>query len=136
MNIANRSSEDDVIAGVRLFGLDAEVHRKIEAKRDHAYERQVCEWVAAVTGIPLSDDCDIVEYLKSGIVLCKYPSLFFLNLFWINERYLLMLISQARQCDQTRFRKEVQHQVIASARDGAFHFSCSQCSSVHRDFMM
>ena len=69
--IANRSSEDDVVGGVRLFGLDAEVHRKIEAKRDRAFERQIGEWVAAVTGEPLKEDEDVVEYLRSGIVLCK-----------------------------------------------------------------
>src|SRR5690242_17577818 len=71
-HIANRSSEADVVAGVRLFGLDAEVHRKIEAKRDPIFERQIGEWVAAVTGEPLAPDADVIDYLKSGIVLCKY----------------------------------------------------------------
>jgi len=70
-DIANRSSEEDVFGGVRLFGLDAEVRRKIEAKRDPAFERQIGEWVAAATGEELGPDADVVNFLKSGIVLCK-----------------------------------------------------------------
>jgi hypothetical protein len=44
MQVANRSRGEEV-NGVRLYGLDAEVHRNMENKRDREFEKQLAQWV-------------------------------------------------------------------------------------------
>ncbi len=56
--------------GNRLYGLDADLFLRQEAKRDRAWERKVLEWVEAVLEEPLVDATDIVASFKSGVVLC------------------------------------------------------------------
>jgi hypothetical protein len=57
--------------GNRLFGLDAEIYLKMQAKRDRGWEKTVLQWVQDVTGEPLLDLDDIWLSLKSGVVLCQ-----------------------------------------------------------------
>jgi len=71
MAVVNRSDGTAEVNGVRLFGLDAEVHLKLQAKRDPELEQKLGEWVATVIGEPLEYPDDIIQSLKSGIVLCK-----------------------------------------------------------------
>ena len=43
--MANRSHGHEEVNGVRLYGLDAEMHRKMESKRDRELEKQLAQWV-------------------------------------------------------------------------------------------
>eukprot|EP01102_Stenamoeba_stenopodia_P004596 TRINITY_DN1489_c0_g1_i2.p1 TRINITY_DN1489_c0_g1~~TRINITY_DN1489_c0_g1_i2.p1 ORF type:complete len:668 (+),score=171.48 TRINITY_DN1489_c0_g1_i2:250-2253(+) len=75
--IANRSDEVLRGDGVRLYGMDAEIEMKMQAKRDPEFERKLKEWLEAVSGEKLSHPDDIAESLKSGILLCKI-----VNIIW------------------------------------------------------
>lgn len=67
----NVIDEDTVIiGGTRIFGVDAEAYRKIEAKRDRELERQIAQWIAEVTKEPVDLE-DPIESLRSGVLLCK-----------------------------------------------------------------
>lgn len=57
--------------GQRLYGFDAELFLRLEAKRDREFERQVLEWVQAVVGETLPDLEDVWVSCKSGVILCK-----------------------------------------------------------------
>lgn len=58
-------------AGNRLYGFDAELYLKEQAKRDPAWEKNIADWMEAVLGEPLPDREDMWVSLKSGIVLIK-----------------------------------------------------------------
>lgn len=51
------------------FGLDAELARKMDAKYDYTAERQVIQWIQAVTGESLA--AGFSESLHSGQILCR-----------------------------------------------------------------
>lgn len=50
-------------------GLDADLKKKMAEKFNPEEDRQVCEWIEAVTGEAKGDQ-STAEYLKSGQVLC------------------------------------------------------------------
>ena len=51
MDQSNLTHENPVFRGeTRLYGLDAELERKAQQKRDLAFERQLLEWIQDVTG--------------------------------------------------------------------------------------
>jgi len=70
-DIVNRSSGIEIVNGQRLYGLDAEVHKKMEAKRDPQLEITIGSWIIDVTKEKLEYPDDIIESLRSGIILCK-----------------------------------------------------------------
>lgn len=70
MQVANRSHGHEEVNGVRLYGLDAEMHRKMESKRDREFEKQLAQWVAAATKEKV-DLTDPIGSFRSGIILCK-----------------------------------------------------------------
>jgi hypothetical protein len=57
--------------GKRLFGFDAELFLKMEAKRDRVWERSILVWVQDVIEETLNDIEDIYASLKTGVELCK-----------------------------------------------------------------
>ncbi|KAN0034706.1 hypothetical protein ACTFIV_001238 [Dictyostelium citrinum] len=57
--------------GVRLYGLDAELELKAQAKRDPQTEVELVIWIEKVIGEKLKFPDDLIESLRSGIVLCK-----------------------------------------------------------------
>ncbi|KAM9968543.1 hypothetical protein ACTFIW_007693 [Dictyostelium discoideum] len=57
--------------GVRLYGLDAELELKAQAKRDPQTEIELIKWIEKVIGEKLKFPDDLIESLRSGIVLCK-----------------------------------------------------------------
>eukprot|EP01132_Coremiostelium_polycephalum_P009978 gene9978-12230_t len=56
--------------GIRLYGLDAELELKAQSKRDPKYEKDLGHWIEQATGLKLEYPDDLIESLKSGIVLC------------------------------------------------------------------
>ncbi|KAL6055860.1 LIM domain protein 3 [Balamuthia mandrillaris] len=71
MAVVNPSGGAEEVNGIRLYGLDAEIHRKLEAKRNPGLEKALAEWVASVAGEPLEQPEDPISSLQSGILLCK-----------------------------------------------------------------
>jgi len=57
--------------GVRLYGLDAELEKKSQSKRDPNHERRLLEWIEECIGDPVEPKDDIMEALRNGIALCK-----------------------------------------------------------------
>jgi len=57
--------------GNRLYGFDAELFLKMEAKRDRKWEHRILEWIQDVVGEKLADLDDVWVSLKSGVILCK-----------------------------------------------------------------
>jgi hypothetical protein len=55
--------------GTPVYGMDKELRDKQMGKYDKDKERQVLEWIGAVTGTRLSGD--LHSALKSGVVLCQ-----------------------------------------------------------------
>lgn len=53
------------------YGLDAELKAKQDAKYDPNLEREVLDWIKALTGVSITPGDDVHEQLKSGVVLCK-----------------------------------------------------------------
>ncbi|GAM22729.1 hypothetical protein SAMD00019534_059040 [Acytostelium subglobosum LB1] len=56
--------------GIRVFGLDAELELKAQSKRDPNFERELATWIEQATGMKLQYPNDLIESLRSGIVLC------------------------------------------------------------------
>lgn len=56
--------------GLALYGLDAENHLKIMAKRDPKRERKILEWIMKVTDETFDLDSGL-SVLKSGKILCE-----------------------------------------------------------------
>eukprot|EP01133_Synstelium_polycarpum_P011536 gene11536-13464_t len=56
--------------GIRVFGMDAELELKAQAKRDPAFEKELALWIEKATGMKLEFPDDLIESLRSGIVLC------------------------------------------------------------------
>ncbi|KAJ1971180.1 calponin [Dimargaris xerosporica] len=52
-----------------LFGLDREIHDRLQAKYDPQRELEARTWIEAVVGEPLEGD--LLDCLKDGVVLCK-----------------------------------------------------------------
>ena len=50
--------------------MDREAAEKLLAKRDHAWEQEVMDWVGQVLETRLPSE-DVLECLKNGVVLCK-----------------------------------------------------------------
>jgi hypothetical protein len=69
-NIANRTGGVEV-NGRMLFGMDAELALKAQAKYDYALEKEIMAWIEQVIGEHLNPRTDIAEALKSGIVLIR-----------------------------------------------------------------
>uniref|UniRef100_A0A7S4W504 Calponin-homology (CH) domain-containing protein n=1 Tax=Alexandrium monilatum TaxID=311494 RepID=A0A7S4W504_9DINO len=59
-----KASEDGV------YGIDRELKEKQEAKYDVALEKQVTEWIEAISGEKKGDEETIQEWLKNGRILC------------------------------------------------------------------
>ncbi|EGC31824.1 hypothetical protein DICPUDRAFT_156272 [Dictyostelium purpureum] len=57
--------------GVRLYGMDAEIELKQRAKRDPQLEKELAQWIEKAIGEKLKYPNDLIESLRSGIVLCK-----------------------------------------------------------------
>eukprot|EP00123_Amoebidium_parasiticum_P011906 comp20980_c0_seq1/m.28101 comp20980_c0_seq1/g.28101 ORF comp20980_c0_seq1/g.28101 comp20980_c0_seq1/m.28101 type:complete len:844 (-) comp20980_c0_seq1:581-3112(-) len=57
--------------GTRLYGLDAELELKMQAKRDPEFERKLLDWVGAVTNTKFPSDAEFGVALKNGIALCN-----------------------------------------------------------------
>ncbi|KAK5576477.1 hypothetical protein RB653_007621 [Dictyostelium firmibasis] len=57
--------------GTRLYGLDAELELKAQSKRDPQTEVELMIWIEKVIGEKLKFPDDLIESLRSGIVLCK-----------------------------------------------------------------
>jgi len=57
--------------GNRLFGIDAELFLKMEAKRDRGRERRILTWVQTVLEEDLADLDNVHTSLKTGVLLCK-----------------------------------------------------------------
>ncbi|KAI9250480.1 calponin homology domain-containing protein [Phascolomyces articulosus] len=53
-----------------LFGIDREIHRKIQSKYSTELEQEAREWIESVIEAPLPSD-DFHESLKDGVILCK-----------------------------------------------------------------
>ena len=69
---ANTSDEAVYRAdGMRLYGLDAELAKKAQGKRDDKYERELLSWLEQVSGEKAEFPNDIIGSLKSGVLLCK-----------------------------------------------------------------
>jgi hypothetical protein len=56
--------------GLPLYGLDAELNAKMEAKYDREKEAEVMNWIQAVTGKPFPNRNDFAGSLKDGTLLC------------------------------------------------------------------
>ncbi|OZJ03914.1 hypothetical protein BZG36_03272, partial [Bifiguratus adelaidae] len=54
----------------RLYGIDREIKKRLDAKYDPEHERQAREWLELVSGEPFPSD-DFQESLKDGVILCK-----------------------------------------------------------------
>lgn len=61
------------VDGSEMFGLDAELYLKEQAKRDlnKEWEVKLADWIEVTVGEPLIDKLDLWLSLKSGVVLCK-----------------------------------------------------------------
>lgn len=57
------------MANLPVYGLDAELKAKQNAKYDYQMEAELRAWIQAVTGVRM--DGDFQEALKSGVVLCQ-----------------------------------------------------------------
>nr|XP_002129393.1 myophilin-like [Ciona intestinalis] len=53
------------------YGLSADVARKIAGKRDPAKEKEVEDWIKAITEVEFDAKKSFEENLKNGIILCK-----------------------------------------------------------------
>ncbi|KAG2220936.1 hypothetical protein INT45_010689 [Circinella minor] len=53
-----------------LYGIDREIHRKIQSKYSIELEQEAREWIESVIGEPLPSD-DFHESLKDGVILCN-----------------------------------------------------------------
>eukprot|EP00753_Platysulcus_tardus_P006057 PLAT13953.1.p2 GENE.PLAT13953.1~~PLAT13953.1.p2 ORF type:complete len:282 (+),score=89.73 PLAT13953.1:37-846(+) len=60
----------DAATGLPLYGLDAELYLKREAKRDSGLEGEVQSWIESVTGERFAGPT-FGESLKDGVLLCK-----------------------------------------------------------------
>jgi hypothetical protein len=71
--VVNSTAEGAVYRsdGVRLYGLDAELEIKMQAKRDLQFEKEIAVWIEKVSAQTLQYPDDIAKSLKSGIVLCR-----------------------------------------------------------------
>lgn len=58
------------MADQQLYGIDAEIKRKLDEKRDLKWEAEVLEWVSSVTGASFSSS-DVYQCLYNGVALCK-----------------------------------------------------------------
>jgi len=52
-----------------IYGLDAELKTKAEAKYDHSFEDQTAQWVQDITGVQVVGEFG--EALRTGQVLCQ-----------------------------------------------------------------
>ncbi|KYQ92066.1 hypothetical protein DLAC_06904 [Tieghemostelium lacteum] len=57
--------------GLRVYGLDAELELKRQAQRDVGYEKELGKWIESATGMKLEFPDDLIESLRSGIILCN-----------------------------------------------------------------
>jgi len=57
--------------GTRLFGFDAELELKTRQKRDKVFEEQIIIWIEKLTDEKACSHEEIVEALRSGVLLCK-----------------------------------------------------------------
>ena len=55
----------------QLYGLDAEIYNKLEAKRDRAWEEEVLDWISNTIQTRFDDPSDVIGSLKNGCALCK-----------------------------------------------------------------
>ncbi|KAI7873581.1 hypothetical protein K492DRAFT_154740 [Lichtheimia hyalospora FSU 10163] len=53
-----------------LYGIDREIHHKIQSKYSIEHEQQARAWIENVVGEPLASE-DFHESLKDGVMLCK-----------------------------------------------------------------
>jgi len=92
VDIVNRTSEDAVYRnGQRLFGMDAEMERKMQDKRDIQFEKELIKWIEEVIGEKLEFQDDIIESLRSGIVLCKVLNVLQPGTIKINKKGIAMM---------------------------------------------
>jgi len=72
-DVVNATSAEPVYRGdgIRLYGMDAEIERKMQAKRDPNLERDIEGWIETVIGEKLMPPGNLAESLKNGIALCK-----------------------------------------------------------------
>ncbi|EFA76728.1 hypothetical protein PPL_09479 [Heterostelium album PN500] len=56
--------------GIRVYGMDAELELKAQSKRDPAFEKELSQWIEQATGLTMEFPNDLIESLRSGIVLC------------------------------------------------------------------
>ncbi|EGG24025.1 hypothetical protein DFA_06163 [Cavenderia fasciculata] len=70
--VANSTAGQAVFRGdgIRVYGLDAELELKAQSKRDPQYEKELGKWIEGATGMKLEYQDDLIESLRSGIVLC------------------------------------------------------------------
>lgn len=61
------------VDGSEMYGLDAELYLKQQAKRElnREWEVKLADWIEVTVGEPLIDKLDLWVSLKSGVVLCK-----------------------------------------------------------------
>lgn len=68
--IANKSGVVYNKDGKRLYGLDAELYRKMEQKEDSEWDGKVIQWIEAMLNEKLPSN-DLWVCLKNGVLLCR-----------------------------------------------------------------
>lgn len=53
-----------------LYGMDAELQAKVDAKYDHELEQQVAHWIQEIIGEEMVEGLTFAEWLNDGKVLC------------------------------------------------------------------
>eukprot|EP01126_Amoeba_proteus_P066105 TRINITY_DN950_c0_g1_i16.p1 TRINITY_DN950_c0_g1~~TRINITY_DN950_c0_g1_i16.p1 ORF type:complete len:339 (-),score=99.36 TRINITY_DN950_c0_g1_i16:144-1160(-) len=70
-DVVNLTGGLTTTGGKTLYGLDAEVYKKMQAKEDPNLERKVGEWIENVLEREIEDTSDLWKSLKSGVVLVE-----------------------------------------------------------------
>jgi len=70
-DVANITGGVQTEDGRTLYGMDAEVYKKMKAKEDPEWERKLGEWIEDVVEHEIEDTSDLYKSLKSGVILCE-----------------------------------------------------------------
>ncbi len=64
-----------------VYGMDLELEKKRNAKKNSELEQSVKDWIKSTTGTDISQQ-DFADAFADGILLCKFGNQIFLSFFF------------------------------------------------------